>query len=167
MIIDLWPLSIKIDVLIVQIINVAILLYIFKKLFGKTLEQEIAKRRELTRKLQSAEVEYNAVIAQATHEKEVMLAEATEHKKHLLVEATALAQKQRESILTEANTQANRIMQKAEQEAAVLRHDLEKNRENSIKQTAGMIVKNIFKKDVSLQQEYVDMLIKEASSSRT
>ena len=45
MIIDLGPLTIKLDVLVVQIINVAILFFLFKKLFWDTLIEEISKRR--------------------------------------------------------------------------------------------------------------------------
>lgn len=73
MIIDLGPLTIKVDVLIVQLINLAILFWIFKKLFGDTLVKEIAKRKEMTLKLEQAHKEYDALIAQAHSEKEELL----------------------------------------------------------------------------------------------
>lgn len=161
MIIDLWPLSIKIDVLVIQIINVLLLLYIFKKLFWSTLTQEVAKRRELTRKLQAAEVEYNSVIAQANHEKEVILAQAIEHKKHLLAEAELAARKNTEIILAQAWQQASVILQNAENQAVGMRRDLENSRADSVKHTAWLLLKKIFKKDVSIKQEYLDMILQE------
>ncbi len=161
MIIDLWPLSIKIDVLVIQIINVLLLLYIFKKLFWSTLTQEVAKRRELTRKLQAAEVEYNSVIAQANHEKEVILAQAMEHKKHLLAEADLAARKNTETILAQAWQQASVILQNAENQAVSIRRDLENSRADSVKHTAWLLLKKIFKKDVSIKQEYLDMILQE------
>lgn len=161
MIIDLWPLSIKIDVLLIQIINVLILLYIFKKLFGNTLTQEVAKRRELTRKLQAAEVEYNSVIAQANHEKEIILTEAMEHKKHIIAEAEWIAQQNSNRLLQQAKEQADVVLKNAEKEAEHMQHALEKQRSDSVKKTAWLLVKKIFKKDVELKQEYMSMLLQE------
>lgn len=163
MIIDLWPLSIKIDVLVIQIINVMILLFIFKKLFGSTLTKEVAERRELTRKLQAAEEEYNAVLAKAKEEKDAIVAEALENKKRLLQDAEGVAYQTSQRTLSQAQEQAARIVREAEAQAENLHKDLEHARADSVKKTAWLLVKKIFAKDVTLQKDYVDMLLQETS----
>jgi hypothetical protein len=43
-----------------------------------------------------------------------------------------------------------------------MKQELEQNRTDGVKQTALVVVRKLFDKDVSLQQEYLDMLVKES-----
>jgi hypothetical protein len=56
------------------VINIIILFYLFKKLFGTTLINEVAKRREQTIKLQQAQQEYDAMLQKAQLEKDEIIA---------------------------------------------------------------------------------------------
>jgi F0F1-type ATP synthase membrane subunit b/b' len=127
MIIDLGPLTIKLDVLIVQIINVLILFYLFNKLFGKELLAEIAERRAMTRRLEQAEKEYASLIAQAHAEKDAIINDALEHKKSLLDEASRLAKRERDEIVEKAIKDAERIVLQAQQDIESQKKDIERN----------------------------------------
>lgn len=161
MIIPLWPLSIKVDVLLVQIINVLILFFMFKKLFGQTLVDEIKKRKSLTKKLQSAEVEYEALLAKAHQEKDTIIAEALKHKQNVLQEAMSLAEEARKQAIAKADAQAAEIIEKAQRDTTVAKEELLAHYEAWVKKTTMQVVEKIFHDDKKLQETYVDMLVKE------
>ena len=165
MIIDLGPLTIKLDVLVVQIINVAILFYLFKKLFGDTLIEEIAKRREMTRKLEQADKEYASLIAQAHVQKDAILDEALAHKKALLAEANELANKQKQQIIAKAEKDAALIAEKAEKEAALKSRDLEQHFALGVKNTAFTLIKKLFHSKKDVQESYLSGLVDEFTTS--
>lgn len=165
MIIDLGPLTIKIDVLIVQIINVAILFFFFKKLFWDTLIEEIAQRRAMTQKLEKAYKEYDALIAEANAKKEEILAEAMSHKKWLVAEATALAKQEWEKIIEKAMIEAKMLVEKAEKEASAQKHDMEKSFANWVKQSAMAMLKKLFSSNKKAWETYVSGLIDEFDAS--
>ncbi len=162
MIIPLWPLSIKLDVLVVQIINVLILFFIFRKLFGKTLVEEIQKRKDLTKKLQTAETEYDALIAKAYQEKEGILSEALSHKQHLIQEALSLAEDVKKQTIAKAETQAQDIIAKAQRETVAAKQELMAQYESGVKKTASLVVEKIFHTNTAVQESYIDMITKEA-----
>ena len=161
MIIPLWPLSIKVDVLIVQIINVLILFFMFKKLFGKTLVDEIKKRKSLTKKLQSADIEYEALIAKAHTEKEAIIADALTHKQHLIQEAVLLAEEAKKQAIAKADAQAAEIIEKAQRDTSAAKQELLSHYEAWVKQTTMQVVEKIFHDNTQLQEKYIDLLVKE------
>ncbi len=161
MIIDLWPLTIKLDVLLVQVINIIILFYLFKKLFGTTLINEVAKRREQTIKLQQAQQEYDAMLQKAQLEKDEIIAWAMEHKQHILAEWVLIAQKEKDRIISWARGEAENIMEKAKSEIASLSKDLQENWIHWVTTTASALLKKIIKKDVWLQKDYVETLLED------
>lgn len=161
MIIPLWPLSIKVDVLLVQIVNVLILFFMFKKLFGQTLVDEIKKRKSLTKKLQSAEIEYETLLAKAHQEKDAIIAEALTHKQNVLQEALSLAEEARKQAIAKADAQASEIIEKAQRETTAAKEELLAHYEAWVKKTTMQVVEKIFHDDKKLQETYVDMLVKE------
>lgn len=165
MIIDLGPLTIKLDVLVVQIINVSILFYFFKKLFGDTLIEEIAKRRAMTLKLEQADKEYASLIADAHAQKEQILAEALAHKKWVVAEAEDLAKQKKEEILAKASSEAKFLLDKAAKDAESQKQDMAKGFEQGVKQTALVMVKKLFTNNKQASTTYVTGLVDEFTAS--
>lgn len=165
MIIDLGPLTIKVDVLVVQIINVAILFYFFKKLFGDTLIAEIAKRREMTLKLEQADKEYSSLLAEATTKKDEILSEALAHKKKLIDEAKELALQEKEKILLQAQSEASSLVEKAQKDADIKARDLDNHFLQGVKTTALSLVKKLFASRKDIQESYLQGLVEEFSAS--
>lgn len=165
MIIDLGPLTIKLDVLLVQIINVAILFYFFKKLFWDTLIEEIAKRRAMTQKLEQADKEYAALIAEASSQKEEILWEALAHKKKILEEAKEIALQEKEKLLLIAKLEAESIIDKAKKDADIKARDLDNNFIQGVKTTSLSLVKKLFASKKDIQESYLQGLVEEFSVS--
>lgn len=155
MIIDLGILTIKVDVLIVQIINIALLLWFFKSLIGNSLAEEVEKRRAMTRKLEQADQEYASLIAEATAKKEEILAEALAHKKSVVAEAQALAKQEQEKILAKAASEAKFLLDKAAKDAEAQKRDIEQHFESGVKQSAFAMVKKLFASNSSASETYV------------
>lgn len=165
MIVELWPLTIKVDVLIVQLINLAILFFIFKKLFGDTLVKEIAKRKEMTKRLEQADEEYNILINKAQEEKNAILEEALAKKNDILKEAKELADQQKAKTIEQAQQDAKNIITQANQEAELKSRDLESHFVQGVKTTALAMVKKLFSSNKNLQESYIEGLVEEFSAS--
>lgn len=165
MIIDLGILTIKVDVLIVQIINIALLLWFFKSLIGNSLALEVEKRRLMTKKLEQADQEYESLIAKANAEKDLILDDALSHKKSVLIEAAELANKQKQQILDKAESEAKKILDKAESESLSKSRDLETHFASGVKQAALSVVKKIFASKKDTQEAYLSWLVDEFTTS--
>lgn len=165
MIIDLGILTIKVDVLVVQIINIALLLLFFKKMIGNTLSEEVEKRKAMTIKLEQADKEYASLISEATEQKEKILEEALAHKKKLVSEATELAKQEQEKILEKASQDAHLIVEKAKKEAESQKRDFENNFEQWVKKSAFAMVKKLFTWNSKASETYVSGLVDEFHQS--
>jgi len=165
MIIDLGILTIKVDVLVVQIINIALLLMFFRSIIGNTLAQEVEKRKALTKKLEQADKEYDSLLADAATKKEEILAEALGHKKKLLEEAKELALQEKEKILLTANNEAESILNKAKKDSEIQSRDLDSNFVQGVKTTAFSLVKKLFASKKDIQESYLEGLVEEFSAS--
>lgn len=165
MIVELWPLTIKVDVLIIQLINLAILFFIFKKLFGDTLVKEIAKRKELTKRLEQAETEYNMLINKAQEEKNAILEEALEKKNEILKQAKELADQQKIKTMEQAQKDARNIINQANQEAELKSRDLDANFVQGVKTTSLAMIKKLFASNKNIQESYLQGLVDEFSAS--
>jgi len=153
--------SLKIDVLLIQIVNVLILFWIFKKFIGDTLTREITERQSLIKKLEAADEEYEKRIAEAEKKAAAIFAHAKEEKKNLIQEGKELWEKRQQEAIEAATLEANKIRKDAEEKASKTEADLEKNFESSVKQTAFMVIKKLFNEKKDLQEEYVTKLIQE------
>lgn len=165
MIIDLGPLTIKLDVLLVQLINIGILFYIFKKLFADTIIKEIEDRRAMTQKLEQANKEYTSLLAEAEAKKEEIINEALAHKKSVVAESVDLAKQERDKILEKAHREAELIVEKTNQETASQQRDFEAQFEGGVKRTALAMVKKLFTDHPSVSHDYVQWLANEFEQS--
>ncbi len=165
MIIDLGILTIKVDVLVVQIINIALLLLFFKKMIGNTLSEEVEKRKAMTIKLEQADKEYASLISEATEQKEKILEEALAHKKKLVNEATELAKQEQDKILEKASQDAHSIIEKAKKEAESQKRDFENNFEQWVKNSAFVMIKKLFAWNSKASDTYLSGLVDEFHQS--
>jgi F0F1-type ATP synthase membrane subunit b/b' len=161
MIIPLGPLTIKIDVLIVQIINIGLLLFLFKKLFGDAIVAEIKNRKELMSKITNADGEYKKIIDTAEEEKMKLIEEGKAHKAHLLQEAKKVAAETEQSLKAKAHEEAQSILSAAELKAQSYKKEIDIEFIGAVKQTAKSVVKKLINTDKEIQSQYLDQLISE------
>ncbi len=153
---------IKLDVLLVQLFHIAILFWVFRKLVWDSLTNAILARRVKQEKLDHAEAEAAKYILEAKAQADILVQEWLQHKKSIIDEAAITAEKKADDIIANAHKQAEKIKEAANFESLQMKQELEQNRTDGVKQTALVVVRKLFDKDVSLQQEYLDMLVKES-----
>lgn len=154
--------TLKLDVLLVQIVHVALLFWVFKKIIGDSLTTAILARQEKQAKLDNAEAEAQKAIAEAKAKADVLVQEWLKHKESLIEEAKLTAQRKADEIVSSAEKQAWAITTTATQQAENMKVELQNSWIDGVKQTAEVVVKKLFKKDITLNKEYMDMLVKEA-----
>jgi F0F1-type ATP synthase membrane subunit b/b' len=154
--------TIKLDVLLVQILHIAILFRVFKKLVGDSLTNALLARRQQAEKLANADAEYAKSIAEAKAKADILVQEGLKHKESIIEEAKMTAQRKADEIVSSAEKQAGSITATATQQAESMKVELQNSWIDGVKQTAEVVVKKLFKKDVTLNKEYLDMLVKEA-----
>lgn len=150
-------------VLIAQAINFALILGLFTWLVGGRISKAIAARRAELAKADDATKAYETAVAKAEADKKAIIDEAVAHKNKIVEEASLTATQKAEAIVADAEKKAGAIVSKAEEKAQKLEKDLQSNFVQGVKHTAHVVVKKLFKKDVQLQEEYVEALAKEFS----
>lgn len=153
--------TIKLDVLLIQLINIGILFFVFRKFIGSALTNEIVRRKEALRKLSHAEETYQEMIAKAQEEVNGLIKEGVVRKEALIAEWTLLAQKSHDQIMKDADHKANRIVEAATLKADSLERELKDSYVDGVKKTAQLVVNKLFKNDVSLQDKYMEELVEE------
>lgn len=156
--------TIKLDVLIVQIINIGILFYIFKKFLGKPLAQEIKRRRNLMDQLHNAQHEYQVMIDQANNEKESIISDALKHKNHLLEQARIAALKIHDDMIIKAEEEGKNLLSHAQVQAKKIEKEVLDHRESNIKHTTQVVVTKLLGNESHLKDAYISQLIKEVGT---
>lgn len=157
--------TIKLDVLIIQIINIGILYWLLKKFVANMLVSYIQEKREQMRKLHDAQSVYQEYVDQGEAQKAKLIEEGKTHKQHLMQEATTVVEQAKEKMMEKAQHDADAVVKKAHDQVKVLEKDLADNREKSVKHTAQLVVKKLFKQDRELQSQYLDSIISEMKQS--
>lgn len=67
--------TIKLDVLLVQLIHIALLFWIFKKVIGDSLINALLERKTQIAKLEDADAEYKRILAEAQANADVSIKE--------------------------------------------------------------------------------------------
>ena len=135
--------TLKLDVLIVQIIHIAILFFFFKKIIGDSLANALTERKDLMKKLEHAEDVFKQRIKDADEEAEKIIQEGLNKKISIIAEAGAVATKRQQEMLDEASRKAEGVLHDAEKRAKALSDDLEKNFTDGLKKTAVSLVKKL------------------------
>ena len=153
--------EINIGVLVAQLINFAIILRLFKKFVWDKLSASIVARRAELAKAEDATKVYEETMAKAEEDKKQLIEEGLAHKQKLIEEAKLAATQKADGIVAQAEKSAASIEKKAEEKAAKLESDLQNGFVDWVKQTAHVVVKKLFAKDVPLQEKYLDELVNE------
>lgn len=114
-------------IIISQLINFAILYWIFSKWVSKPLIQSINERRELTAKLEKADTQYESMIADAQSQADGLIKEGTQKKQSIIAEAQSLAKSEGERIVSQAQIQGSKIVDQAQEKATMLEKDIADN----------------------------------------
>lgn len=152
--------EISVSSLIAQMINFGIMLFIFSKFLAKPISSAIEKRRNLIEKIKKADELYKEKIEEADQKVEAMIMEWVKKRETIISEWESLALKKQIEIINEANEKAKKIELDAQSWAKVLEANLEQVFIDSVKKTSQSVVKKLLQKDISLQKEYLDEIIK-------
>ncbi len=154
--------EIQLDMLIAQLINFAIIFWIYKKFLATPIVAMIEERRALMKKLENADDTYQQMIDDASTKANTIIKDATDKKESIVSEAQDLAKQEEAKILEKANNQASSIVDKAEVAAKRLSQDFEDNFEEWVKATTEVVVKKLLWKESDLEKGYIEKLIQEA-----
>lgn len=144
-----------------QVINFAILFFLFRKFLTKPIVKAIEERRTLIKKLEGADLAYDKRMEEARQESDVVIQEGLRKKENLIAEAGVLATKRKDEILKEARLKANDIIKEAESKNNNLELELKNNFANGVKQTSLSVLKKLFTKDKQFQSAYLDEIVSE------
>ena len=99
--------------MIAGIVNFLVLVFLFRKLLGDKIVQEVEKRRTMLEKLKKADDEYKKMIEFARKESDSILEKAEKTKKDMIHEAHLVAEEEKSKIIKEAHHKADLIVSEA------------------------------------------------------
>ncbi|RKW24937.1 hypothetical protein D8B45_01440 [Candidatus Gracilibacteria bacterium] len=149
------------DLVIAGIINFLVLVFLFRKLLGDKIVQEVEKRRTMLEKLKKADDEYKKMIEFARKESDLILEKAEKTKKDMIHEAHLVAEEEKSRIIKEAHHKADLIVNEAKQDTDKLERELKESRVASVKETSKKVVKRLLKHDKVLEDEYFGVLVED------
>lgn len=154
--------TVLINVLI-QVANLVIFFLAFKYFLGDKIAKLLHNREILIKKLQKADTVYEEKITDAGLKADYMIQEGLRAKNDLIAEAGVLANKRKEEIIQEAQTQSDDLIKNAEKKIKKLEEDLENNFALGVKKTSMAVVKKLLATDKDIQSKYFDEIVKEAT----
>lgn len=143
------------------VINFLVLVFLFRKLLGDKIVQEVEKRKEMLEKLKKADDEYKKMIEFAHKESGLILEKAEKKKKDLIHEAHLIAEEEKSKIIKEAQHKAELMLTDAKQDTEKLEKELKANWVASVKETSKKVVKRLLKHDKVLEDEYFGVLVED------
>lgn len=149
------------DLVLVGVINFLVLVFLFRKLLGDKIVQEVEKRKEMLEKLKKADDEYKKMIEFAHKESGLILEKAEKKKKDLIHEAHLIAEEEKSKIIKEAQHKAELMLTDAKQDTEKLEKELKANWVASVKETSKKVVKRLLKHDKVLEDEYFGVLVED------
>lgn len=147
--------------MIAGIINFLVLVFLFRKLLGDKIVQEVEKRRTMLEKLKKADDEYKKMIEFARKESDLILEKAEKTKKDMIHEAHLVAEEEKSRILKQAHHKADLIVSEAKQDTDKLERELKESWVASVKETSKKVVKRLLKHDKVLEDEYFGVLVED------
>lgn len=136
--------------------------FIFSRFAAKPLSNQIEERRKLIAKIKKADELYNQKINEAEDKAQSIIHEASQQKDKIITEGETLALKQQVEIVNEANHTAEKIVLEGKYATKVMEQELEKKFVDAVKTTSKSVVKKLLQKDIELQREYIEELVKQS-----
>ncbi|MDR0860128.1 MAG: ATP synthase F0 subunit B [Candidatus Peribacteria bacterium] len=153
--------DIKIDLLIAQIVNFAILFFLAKWLFGDKIIKAIEERKQLIKKLKLADDEYARMIELAKKESNKIITKANKKKETILSEGKMIADEERKKVLDLAMSKGEVIVQEAEAKGKRMQKELEAERTDGVISTTQLVVNKLLDTHEELKDEYLQTIAKE------
>lgn len=153
--------SLKLDVLLIQLINIWILFFLFKKFAWTMLTNEIKRRKALIKKLESATAEYDKMIKEAKEQSHIIIEEGKTKRDELIAYAESVWEKRKEELIQSGHLKADTILDQAKAKAVLMSQEIEKSFVDSVKVVANATIKKIFWEKKDLQDEYINNIINE------
>lgn len=163
MVIDLGILSIKVDVLIFQIINIIILLWIIRKAFGDTIVKQIEHFRDTRKQLADADITLKKIIDEAEQTKKEIIQEGKQTKEEIITHAHLTASNKEKELILQAEQKARELVNQATIKTQLMEEELKENYTHMVTQSAGAMVKKIFENDDQAQELYIKKAIEGVS----
>ncbi len=158
--------TIKLDVLVIQIIHIVILFWVFKKLIGSSLADALLARRTQVEKLENADLEYQEKLALAQENADQLLQEWIKRKEEIIAEWVLVAQKKSDEIVSNAQKQAERITSDAVDQVKNLEKELKDWFVDGVKHTTKLVVNKLITDKPELNSAYIDGLVQEFTASK-
>jgi F0F1-type ATP synthase membrane subunit b/b' len=153
--------TIKLDVLLVQIIHIVLLFWIFRKLIGNSLAHALLERKNKVERLEHADAEYERILVEAQEAADAAIKAGVQRKEEIIAEAINIAKKREDEILLLAEKQAKAIQDAAVQKTLDIEKELKEGFIDGVKRTTKLVVNKLIKDDVALQNSYIDGLVNE------
>lgn len=125
--------NINIALIIAQLINIAILFYLFKKFVADRLSSSIEVKKKLIKKLDYAEKKYKVIIDNAYIERDKIVKEAKSWRNKLFQDMENVALNKSNEIISKAEKKADLIVE-------WWRREVEKERLTMLSQMKGKII---------------------------
>lgn len=153
--------DIHIDLIVAWIINFLVLVFLFKKLLGDKIVQQVEKRKEMLSKLKKADDEYKRMIEFARKESSVIIANAEKKKSDIIHEAHLIAEEEKMKIIKHWQHKVELMKADARRENERLEKQLKEEWVASVKNTSKKVVKRLLKHDKELADEYFGVLVED------
>lgn len=142
----------------VQIINLLIFFFIFKKFLAWPILDAVEKRKKMLEQFKNAdEVLQNKLLEAEEHKKE-LIEEGLAHKNKLIEQAKQQWKIHIDSILKQAEYEKNNILEKWKQQLENERKELENSWEDSVKTWIYSVYEKLFNEDKEFVKKYTDKI---------
>ena len=151
---------ITIDILmIVQIINFFILVYIFHKYFYKKIGKVIEKRKKVALKDLELVKEEREKLDEQKQNYEKLRKEAKRRANDIIIKAERQADERREQILDNATTTRDRMIMRAESDVLKIHDNIKEQLKDEVSKMATDLAEKIIKENIEKNPEIVDKSI--------
>lgn len=103
-------LELDIYIILAQLINFAVLYYIFKKFIADTLSKKLEERKKQLHKLETAEDHYKEKMQLAEKERQEMVENARKTSRDLMRESEIVAKAKADAIIEKAHAEVEAIL---------------------------------------------------------
>jgi F-type H+-transporting ATPase subunit b len=159
----LGKIGIDYKLLIAQIINFLVLLWLLKILLYKPILKRLEERVKKLKEIEEGEREIKRKKIQTQQETEKMIQKARERTRKILEESKEISEKEKERILKRAEAEVREILKEAKEKAEVEIEKLKEKEKEIIKQKTKEIIKEVLSLAFTreLHQKYLREVIEE------
>lgn len=141
--------DLNIGIILAQIINFTILVFLFKHFLGSKIAAAIADRREKIKNIEFADSKADEKIHQAELEAAKIISEAKEKAEQMKKDSDTLAKKSKEKILQDAEMESNSLLNSARADIEKMKNTMFESVKTKIVDISLKLNKQLFDKEVA------------------